>query len=101
MTTEELFRKSRKLWGLPSQILMLVEELNELSVASLHLLRNNKPKKESREKFAEEIADVEFMLEEMKHYFDNSGLITFYKQRKEARLRELIKIEEEKENHGQ
>lgn len=89
----KMFEISKRKWGLTSQILMLVEELNELGVASLHLLRANKPRDETLENFAEEIADVEFMLEEMKYYFQNDHLIAEYRRKKEKRLEKLLKEE--------
>ena len=92
LTLKEIFDKSRELWGLESQILMLVEELNELGVASLHLLRTNKPRDESLQSFAEEIADVEFMLDEMKYYFSNVELIAFYRRKKQERLEKMIAV---------
>jgi len=73
---------------------MLVEELNELAVASLHLLRTLKNREESLKHFAEEIADVEFMLEEMKYYFGNVETVRFYRNRKEERLAKIIAITE-------
>ena len=42
------------------------------------------------EKFAEEIADVELMLDEMKYYFKNVPLIAKYRKLKEKRLRKLV-----------
>jgi len=92
LTLKEMFDKSRVAWGLESQILMLVEELNELSVASLHLLRNLKDKEQSFKNFAEEIADVEFMLDEMKYYFSNVSLIAYYRKKKEERLEKILDI---------
>lgn len=92
ITLKEMFDKSREFWGLSSQILMLVEELNELGVASLHLLRNLKSKEESLEHFAEEIADVEFLLDEMKYYFQNVSLIAKYRKLKEKRLEGLLEV---------
>ena len=67
----QLFKESIKLWGINSQILMLAEESSELSVACLHLLRESKEQNESFHNFAEEIADVEFLIAEMKDYFSN------------------------------
>lgn len=90
MKLKKIFDKSRELWGLNSQILMLVEELNELAVASLHLLRANKPQDIVLHRFAEEIADVEFMLDEMKYYFKNVELIALNRIAKQRRLERLL-----------
>jgi hypothetical protein len=87
----DLYQKAKERWGLSSQISMLAEESSELSVASLHLLRKIKDKAESWEKFAEEIADVEFMIDEMKAYFPIlQAKINLYHQVKEARLKRLL-----------
>jgi hypothetical protein len=92
--TKELFTISMKLWGLDSQMLMLAEEAGELSVATLHLGRKLKDKAEAWEKFAEEIADVEFMIEEIKDYFPVlQGKVNLYRQRKEERLQNLLSKE--------
>ena len=90
MSNEIIFKKAKRLWGLSSQVLMLVEELNELAVASLHLLRNSKDKTVSLENFAEEIADVELMIAAMKYYFRNTTKIAEYRMKKEARLRKRL-----------
>jgi len=101
MNLKEMFDKCRELWGLDAQILMLVEELNELSVASLHLLRNLKDKEKSLEHFAEEIADVQFLIDEMLYYFKKRVIsevteetffeaVVRYRKLKEKRLEYLL-----------
>lgn len=65
----DLYKRSIAAWGCESQITMLAEEAGELVVACLHLLRFNKNAKESWSNFAEEIADVEFMISELKWHF--------------------------------
>lgn len=96
LTLKALFDKCREKWGLNSQILMLAEECSELSVASLHVLRNKHISTISESKktllaFAEEIADVEFMLAEMKYYFKNVLLIAKFRKEKERRLEAQLK----------
>ena len=101
LTLKGMFDKSRELWGLDAQILMLVEELNELSVASLHLLRNLKDKEKALEHFAEEIADVQFLIDEMLYYFKKQIIsatteetffeaVIRYRKQKEKRLEYLL-----------
>ena len=96
-----MFDKSRELWGIDAQILMLVEELNELSVASLHLMRNLKDPYKSLEHFAEEIADVQFLIDEMLYYFKHKKVsidtmetffdaVVRYRKTKEKRLEYLL-----------
>ena len=77
------------------QLLMLVEELNELAVATLHLMRKIKnetiaDQAKTYDKFIEEIADVEFMLAEMKYYYGDDHLIAWHRKQKETRLRGLL-----------
>lgn len=64
-----LFEKSRVKWGLRAQILKTAEEAGELSVAFLHLENQERNLRKSWEEVAEEIADLEFMLAEMRFYF--------------------------------
>lgn len=93
----ELFLKSRNLWGINSQLLMLAEEATELSLASLHLNRNNKDKDLAWENLAEEIADTEFMIAEVKYYFpDLQKKINRYRAEKVKRLDQLIVSSEER-----
>lgn len=94
----ELFDESLKKWGMPSQILMIAEESSELSVASLHLLRAIKDKDESLLKFAEEMADVQFMLDEMVYYFKDTQVkgvgfldwLADFRKLKQKRLEKLL-----------
>jgi hypothetical protein len=60
-------KKSIEVWGIPAQIAMLAEECSELSVAALHMNRKSRSSNpETFVNFAEEIADVEYMIAEMK-----------------------------------
>lgn len=85
---KELYKKCIEKWGLPSQLLMLVEECTELSTATLHLLRKNKGfhgKKINH--LAEEIADVELMINQICSYYPGiRETITRHKIRKKRRL---------------
>ena len=60
MEKEALYREAAKKWGDKSQIYMLAEECCELAHAAHHLLRDAK----NTAHFAEEIADVEIMIEQ-------------------------------------
>lgn len=90
MSKKELFDRCRECWGLDSQILMLVEESNELSVAALHFMRDAKPKAESLDHFAEEIADVQLMIEEMMYYFQIVPMVARHRKEKEKRFEEIL-----------
>lgn len=88
---KDLFDRAREKWGLPAQINMLAEESAELAVASLHMNRAIKDKSESMHNFAEEIADVEFMISEMKHYYPTlEQLVAVYRSIKRDRLKTLL-----------
>ena len=89
-----MFEKARQKWGVGSQVNMLAEEASELSVASLHLNRAIKDQTEAWEKFAEEVADVEIMIDEMKQYFPVlTGKVNLYRNLKLQRLSKLLKEE--------
>jgi hypothetical protein len=67
-TLKQLFDESKAKWGMTSQIIMFMEEANEASVEASHLLRE---KPDALLKFAEELADLQFMIDEMVYYFKN------------------------------
>ena len=91
LSDKEIFALSRQYWGLHSQIDMLAEESSELSSATLHLNRANKDKAEAWENFSEEIADVEFMIEEMKEYFPVlQAKVNMYRKIKAERVSKLL-----------
>lgn len=90
MKLEDMFYKSLDKWGMNSQLNMLAEECCELAVATLHLTRNNKDRAKAEISFAEEIADVEFMIAEMKYIFHNSLAVAKFREKKEARLEALL-----------
>lgn len=58
---QELFRRAVRAWGLRAQILMLVEEMAELTQ---ELCRMARPRE--RRNLAEEVADVEIMLDQLR-----------------------------------
>lgn len=90
MSMHALFEACKMKWGLFSQILMLAEESAELTQASLHLFRNIK-QMNSIDRLAEEIADVEIMIAEIKYYFNLDRPVEEYKQSKIERLKKLCK----------
>lgn len=104
-TLKQMFDESREKWGLGSQIAMFVEEANEASVAAMHLMRLNKPYDESLRNFAEELADLQFMIDEMVYYFKTkqitnlNGSVSFFdfmvacRKDKEKRLNQLLGVE--------
>ena len=96
MNEQEMFQRSKDKWGLASQINILAEESAELAVVALHMNRTRKQGAECWESFAEEIADVQFMIAEMKDYFPIlQAKVNLYRSMKSARLQKLL--EENKE----
>ena len=90
----DLFDRCLKAWGLNAQLLMLAEESSELSTATLHLLRT---KKANIENFAEEIADVELMLSEIKYFHRHTDLNYMIYNSRILKINRLIKRLEEAE----
>jgi len=74
MDMSKVFEKCFEKWGINAQLAMMAEESSELSVASLHMLRNAKTDSDEKrtktlKAFAEEMADVQLMLDELLYYF--------------------------------
>lgn len=102
LTLRELFDKSKRYWGLDTQINMLAEESSELALASLKLSRHigsdesllclaGEKGQKLIDHLAEEIADTQFMIDEMLYYFQLVPKVVEYRKQKEARLRERIR----------
>lgn len=97
LTLKEIFDKARQLWSLDSQLMMLAEECSELSQASLKLIRRFKLERQLMkgapeiEKLAEEIADVQLMIDEALYYFKWSGIIEKAGNYRKAKLERLEK----------
>lgn len=91
MTKEEdIFTASVKKWGLRSQILMLAEEASELSVACLHWLRKKK-QCYAAASLAEEMADCELMLDEIKLALGFQSWCQQFREDKLTRLEQYLK----------
>jgi len=89
MELTEVYRKALDKWGIDAQVLMLAEEAAELSVAAAKLLRHHDL--ESVQRLAEEIADVQIMIEQMCVASDNLGaMIEEWKLGKIARLKKRL-----------
>lgn len=85
MTSEELkiFRNALQTFGMQAQILMVLEEMAELQKELCKYLRNG----ESDDcRIAEELADVEIMLDQMKLLF-GTGRVQREREKKVQRLR--------------
>ena len=79
-------------YGEDSQINMAVEEMSELIKALMKLRRNDVDKKEIFRNIAEEIADVEIMLEQLKLIFNCFSLVETEKEFKINRLAKRLEM---------
>lgn len=76
----DVFKDAIEEFGEAAQVTMVFEEMAELQKELCKWLRGNTDAAE-RYRIAEEIADVEIMLAQMKLLFDNRGLVlTTYKE---------------------
>ena len=95
---EKIYKKAIDKWGIPLQIIMLIEECAELQKEMTKMLRKGITKKEMNEKVvevAEEVADVEIMLGQLDVFYKHLGINDFRKianKFKEAKLKRLKKM---------
>jgi hypothetical protein len=90
---KELYEEAITLWGEDDQLDMAIEEMAELIEAICHYRRNRK----EPEDVANEIADVEIMMEQMRILIDSDALVNEIKQKKLIRLRERVENYKEKQ----
>jgi len=91
-----IYKKAIKLWGIDSQMSMVVEEASEL-IKAICKLRRTGVTAETVNNLAEEIADMEIMTEQLKIMFYLTEGVGKWKKHKIERLSKLIK-EAEKNN---
>ena len=82
----EIYRQALEKWGSQAQIFMLFEEMAELQNAICKAMRG----RTSFLAVAEEIADVEIMLEQMKILFNIDEAVLKYRKYKTDRLVERL-----------
>ena len=80
----DVFKDAIEEFGEAAQVTMVFEEMAELQKELCKWLRNGNSV-ELTHNIAEEIADVEIMLAQMKLLFDNRGLVLSYRRDKTAR----------------
>ena len=90
MNEIELYEKAIKKWGKKAQTLMVLEEMSELSLLLFHSLRDNR--EVDNWQIAEEVADVEIMLDQLKLIFDFSKEVDKFKVSKLKRLELRLEI---------
>lgn len=79
-----------KKYGVDAQLKMAIEEMSELTKEICKNFRG----KENKEQIAEEIADVEIMIEQLKIMFGCSVEVMRFKEWKMARLEERLEDEQ-------
>lgn len=82
---EEVYKKAIGKWGDKAQLEMAQEEATELALAVRKFVRN--PSSETLEHIAEEVADVEIMIEQLKFMYPS--LVESVKEQKEFKLNRL------------
>lgn len=87
-----VLKRALQTWGGQAQMLMVVEEMSELT---REILKNVNRGKDNVAAIVEETADVEIMLEQLKENYGIAGRVAVYKAEKlkqiERRLNELDK----------
>ena len=85
MDRYKIYSKMIEKYGFEKQMLIAVEECSELQKEVLKYLRG----RENYTEVAEEIADVEIMIEQLKMMFNNKAEVENFKARKIERTKNL------------
>lgn len=93
----DVFKDAINEFGEAAQVLMVFEEMSELQKELCKWLRNGATRA-LVQNIAEEIADVEIMLAQMKILFEVGSLVERYRRGKTMRL--ASRVEEAKKNRG-
>ncbi|MCK9327183.1 MAG: hypothetical protein M0P69_16940 [Bacteroidales bacterium] len=84
-----IYQEALECWGIKDQLMMLAEESTELATAALHVRRGRKEK----DNLAEEAADVEIMLSQLRQVPGMPDAIDDWKLKKLIRLRRTIDMQ--------
>lgn len=87
MTERQIYKQAIEKWGTDAQILMVFEEMSELQKE----LCKNWRGKDNAEHIAEEIADVEIVLAQLKMIYGISGIVRQFHEEKLMRLEQRLK----------
>ena len=82
MNKQEILQQAISTYGAQAQEMMLLEEMSELQKEICKFWRG----RDNRNQIAEEIADVEIMLEQMKMIFQCDDAVKLYRIQKLKRL---------------
>lgn len=94
MTEKEIYRAAIEKYGDNHQMMMCIEEMSELTKELCKNIRG----RNNKEQIAEEIADVQIMLEQMKILFDCETVVCFWTDEKLQRLKKIMENKKRKEN---
>lgn len=83
---ERILDEAIRQYGMNAQVIMVFEEMSELQKELCKHLRG----KDNLHEIAEEIADVEIMLAQMKMVFNCAEEVSKWRQKKIARLEERL-----------
>ena len=86
MNELSVFQRAIATWGEDAQMKMVLEEMSELQKEICKLWRG----KDNRDAIAEEVADVEIMLDQLKLMLDIPYEVEQHRQNKLQRLRERL-----------
>lgn len=90
---EKVYMAALETYGEEAQITIMFEEMSELQKELCKYLRSAYPRNiEIVAHIAEEIADVEIMLEQMKLLFEIDNAVEKFKSVKVERLKERLKL---------
>jgi NTP pyrophosphatase (non-canonical NTP hydrolase) len=89
---EAVYLKALEKWGEPAQLLMLIEEMGELTVEVAHQLRG----RGNYDKLLDECVDVDIMVSQLRLILEkqNEARYTVHKCKKINRLEERLKERE-------
>lgn len=87
MTERQIYKQAIEKWGTDVQILMVFEEMSELQKE----LCKNWRGKNNVEQIAEEVADVEIVLAQLKMIYGISGIVRQFHEEKLMRLEQRLK----------
>lgn len=97
---KSICKKAVEKWGRISQLDKAIEELSELLQAVCKVKRRGEtwPPRGDIEHLAEEIADVEIMIEQLKEMFTCGFMVSRWKDEKLLRLKLMVEGDEPKES---
>jgi hypothetical protein len=97
MDDKEIIRSALRTWGVEHQAVVAIEEMSELQKELCKLMRG----KIDLNHIAEEVADVEIMLEQIKEAYNLYHAVDTHRYFKLQRLDARISFEQKERQHAQ